>query len=225
MPNLGSTDTPAAAQSLDLPNGYSPAIEEDSGDLVINDSNGNTALRWDDTNGQFQLAAPLDAGGNDVTNVGALGTEEVQIGSGDAVTGGPYGDAGDWILVAGFKISSTNMETASTEWTRTEGSGQSAYVPKSILTDAANVAEVGLSYGGYIKGDTAGETAYTAIGYEFERLTKTEVSAPHNGKFATSPIQLITDRGDSRTVFYMKTTGGKAVIESNLVQYLWIKIQ
>jgi hypothetical protein len=77
MPNLGSTDTPAAAQSLDLPSGYSPAFEEDSGDLVINDSNGNTALRWDDTNGQFQLAAPLDADGNDVTNVGTLDPDEL----------------------------------------------------------------------------------------------------------------------------------------------------
>jgi len=77
MANLGSTDTPAAAQSLDLPNGYSPAFEEDSGDLVINDSNGNTVFRWDDTNGQFQLAAPLDADGNDVTNIGSLGTEDL----------------------------------------------------------------------------------------------------------------------------------------------------
>jgi hypothetical protein len=87
MANLGSTDTPAAAQSLDLPNGYSPAFEEDSGDLVINDSNGNTVFRWDDTNGQFQLAAPLDADGNDVTNVGALGTDElnnrIQVTEGD----------------------------------------------------------------------------------------------------------------------------------------------
>jgi len=87
MANLGSTDTPAAAQSLDLPNGYSPAFEEDSGDLVINDSNGNTVFRWDDTNGKFQLAAPLDADGNDVTNVGALGTDEV--------TTGPYKITGD----------------------------------------------------------------------------------------------------------------------------------
>jgi len=68
MANLGSTDTPAAAQSLDLPNGYSPAFEEDSGDFVINDPNGNTALRWDATNGEW------NADGNDVTNVGALGT-------------------------------------------------------------------------------------------------------------------------------------------------------
>jgi len=84
MANLGSTDTPAAAESLDLPNGYSPAFEEESGDLVINDTSGNTALRWDDTNGKWQLAAPLDASSNDVTNVGALDTEESVTVTGDA---------------------------------------------------------------------------------------------------------------------------------------------
>jgi len=79
MTNLGSTNTPAAAQSLELPNGYAPAIEESSGDLVINDTNGNTVLRWDDTNGKWKLAAALDADGNDVTNVGALGAEKANI--------------------------------------------------------------------------------------------------------------------------------------------------
>jgi len=77
MANLGSTDTPAAAQSLDLPNGYSPAVEEDSGDLVVNDPNGNTALRWDATNGEW------NANSNDVTNVGALDTEESVTVTGD----------------------------------------------------------------------------------------------------------------------------------------------
>ena len=152
-------------------------------------------------------------------------TEQVQIGSGDPVTGGPYGDAGDWIVATAFKITSSTMETTSTTWTRVEGQGQTAYVPKSILTDAANVAEVGLSYGGYLKGDTDGETAYAAIGYEFSRLTQTEVSASHGGRFITSPIQPITERGDSRTVFYMKTTSGRATIEPSIVQYLWVKIK
>ena len=83
MANLGSTDTPAAVESLDLPNGYSPAFEEDSGDLVINDPNGNTALRWDATNGEW------NANSNDVTNIGALETEEsVTVTGDDTVTYG-----------------------------------------------------------------------------------------------------------------------------------------
>ena len=83
MANLGSTDTPAAAESLELPNGYAPAFEEDGGGLVVNDSNGNTTLRWDNANGKWQLAAPLDADSNNLTNVGALDTEESVTGTGD----------------------------------------------------------------------------------------------------------------------------------------------
>jgi hypothetical protein len=92
MANLGSTDTPAAAQSLDLPNGYSPAIEEDSGDLVINDTNNNTTLRWDDTQGEWQLAATLDAGNNDVTNVGTIDTDV--LGTDHAILSASYDGQG-----------------------------------------------------------------------------------------------------------------------------------
>jgi len=55
MANLGSTDTPVAAESLDLPNEYSVAVEETSGDLVVEDPNANIVLRWDETDGKWQL--------------------------------------------------------------------------------------------------------------------------------------------------------------------------
>jgi uncharacterized protein YuzE len=112
--NLGSTNTPVAAQSLDLPNGYSPAFEEDSGDLVINDTNGNTVFRWDDTNGQFQLAAPLDAGGNDVTNVGALSTEEVE-------STGDSGSGVNWVDIRGPSRSMDYFNSTRFLWNEGEG--------------------------------------------------------------------------------------------------------
>jgi len=77
MANLGSTDTPAAAQSLNLPNGYSIAVEDNSGDLVIEDPNANIVLRWDDTNGEWQLGNNLDGGDNDLTNLNRAAAQEL----------------------------------------------------------------------------------------------------------------------------------------------------
>jgi len=87
MANLGSTNTPAAVKSLDLPNGYGVDVDENSGNLVINDPNGNIVLRWNEGNGEWQLAATMNADGNDMTNVGAFGAKEVNT--------GPYKITGD----------------------------------------------------------------------------------------------------------------------------------
>jgi hypothetical protein len=103
MANLGSTDTPAAARSIDLPGGYAPAIEEDSGDLIINDSNGNTTLRWDDANGAWQLAAPLDTDGTDLADSAGPGTlYDASAGVVlQAVLGGPPGSLTSYPLPIG----------------------------------------------------------------------------------------------------------------------------
>jgi len=79
MGNLGSTDTPAAVQSLELPEGY--GIDVENGNFIVTDPNGAVVFRWDDTAGEWQLAATLDADGNDLTNVGAIDADSATVGN------------------------------------------------------------------------------------------------------------------------------------------------
>lgn len=51
MSNLGSSGTPVKGESFSLPDGHS--FDNDGGDLVWKDSNGNVVARWDETNGEF----------------------------------------------------------------------------------------------------------------------------------------------------------------------------
>lgn len=56
MAELGSEDTQVEGQSFGLPSGFSWG--EDAGDLVAFDSNGNVALRYDEsagTNGEWAV--------------------------------------------------------------------------------------------------------------------------------------------------------------------------
>jgi hypothetical protein len=154
MTNLGSTNTPAAAQSLELPNGYAPALEESSGDLVINDTNGNTVLRWDDTNAKWQLAATLDADGNDVTNVGALGTDEVTTKKLATDQGTVWSQASNDLLQTSPALTTAN-EASTVSSTSTENiCRMSGFFDMASVPDAATVyGRMGGRTGGTIDQD------------------------------------------------------------------------
>ena len=53
MSNLGSNNTPVKGQNFELPAGAK--IDEDNGDAVIRDSNGNISLRYNEATSTWEL--------------------------------------------------------------------------------------------------------------------------------------------------------------------------
>jgi len=166
-----------------------------------------------------------------------IGTDRLQVGSADVVTGGPLGDSGDWIPLAGYKIASSRIETTyreentsyeDSDFERVGTPTQSAFIPLNQLTNITNVADVGLSWGRYVKGneDTDSERVNVKMGYKFEDLPETEVSSGHTVSSHSSAIASISEYNTySRTNMYMKTSTDTGYIEANLTQYLWVKLR
>jgi hypothetical protein len=155
----------------------------------------------------------------------ALTVEELSLTGSTPVTGGPYGDGDDWMPVSSFKPTQGSISTTSTTYEAATTNYQSSFVPVNDLQKPTNVVDVGLSFGGYLKGDTAGETAFARLKYDFSSLPTTEISGPHSGKFLSSPIGSIGGANPRKIEFEMRTSAGTASMESNVSTYLWLKLQ
>lgn len=158
-----------------------------------------------------------------------VAADTLQLGAAEPVTGGPLGDSGEWVPLAGYKVSDSSITTTNTgsSFVREEANTQSVFIPLSQLRDMTNVADVGLSWAAYIKGtEGTSETVTVRLGYKFEELPNTEVVADHDTSPELSDIASISGYSvNSRTNMFMKTSAGTGEVEANLTQYLWVKLK
>jgi len=109
-----------------------------------------------------QLSGSVDADGNDVTNVGALGAGEVQIGGGDAVTGGPVGDSGEWKPLVRHHAPYNYSTTSTTFVESTPTVGESPTFSTGLI-NLANISALGVSYYIIVSNDTQEESITVRI--------------------------------------------------------------